>query len=188
MNEEMKRENGLYPEPVQPEGFGTSAAADAGGGSFQAELPQTAAVSGEAAQQEQPSGQSYGGQDDFGQAAAREADTYVKEEKSGGATIVDFNYDKYADVERKATHTDAVAGLVLGIASIVTSLFAGLIGVILGIIGLVFSIRGRRDYERRGMATAGMVCSIIGMIISVLAILGAMLLFGLLASDMFYYM
>lgn len=32
------------------------------------------------------------------------AATVVKSEQ-GGSTIIDFDYDKYADVERKATHT-----------------------------------------------------------------------------------
>ncbi len=41
------------------------------------------------------------------------AATVVKSEQ-GGSTIIDFDYDKYADVERKATHTNAIAGLTLG--------------------------------------------------------------------------
>ena len=57
-------------------------------------------------------------------------ETQVKEEKSGGATIVDFNYEKYAEVERKATHTDATAALVMGILSMVMALFAAVIAVV----------------------------------------------------------
>lgn len=98
-------------------------------------------------------------------------------------TMVDFEYDKYAEVEKKATHTDGVAALTLGILSIVTNLFAGFFSIILGIIGMVFGIRGRRNSENTGMATAGLVCSIIGIVLGVLSVIAAIFFFGLMATD-----
>lgn len=114
-------------------------------------------------------------------------ETQVKEEKSGGATIVDFNYEKYAEVERKATHTDATAALVRGILSMVMALFAAVIAVVLGIIGIVFGIKGRSDAERQGMATAGLVLSILGTILSVLRIIATIFFITFYAVDLLNY-
>lgn len=61
-----------------------------------------------------------------------------------------------------------VAGLVLGILSIVTCCFYGVPGLILGIIGLVCAIKGRK-HSRSGIGTAGLVCSIIGLVFSVIS-------------------
>jgi len=63
----------------------------------------------------------------------------------------------------------AVAGMVLGIVAVVTSLFY--IGGVIGIVGLVFSIIalraiGRREAGGRGMAVAGLVTSIVAILIS----------------------
>ena len=57
----------------------------------------------------------------------------------------------------------AIASLVLGIISIVFVFSGGLawIGVIIGIVGIILGALGRRDIERKGLATAGLVCSII---------------------------
>lgn len=64
----------------------------------------------------------------------------------------------------------AVASLVLGILSIIFSFFGGinLIGAILGIIGIVLGTLGRKDESKKGLATGGMVCSIIGTILCVI--------------------
>lgn len=61
----------------------------------------------------------------------------------------------------------AIASLVLGIISIIFSFFTGinLIGGIIGIIGIVLGAQGRKDIEKKGIATAGLVCSIIGTIL-----------------------
>lgn len=61
----------------------------------------------------------------------------------------------------------AVASLVLGIISIVFSFFGGvnLLGGILGIIGIILGALSRKDEAKKGMGTAGLVCSIIGTIL-----------------------
>ena len=112
----------------------------------------------------------------------------VRETKSGGASIVDFDYEKYAEVEKKAVNTDGAVALGLGIASIVMGLIFSVIGIVLGIIGIVFAVRGRRDIERRGVATAGLVCSIIGIVLGILAILASILLISFIASDILLYL
>lgn len=61
----------------------------------------------------------------------------------------------------------AVAALVLGIISIVTC-WIWYIGPVVGIIGIVLGALGRRDPEKAGMATAGLACSIIGVVLSVI--------------------
>ncbi len=61
----------------------------------------------------------------------------------------------------------AVAGLVLGIVSIVF-FWIPVFDVLLSIVGLVLSLLGRRSLSRRGMALAGLICSIIGLVLALI--------------------
>lgn len=62
-----------------------------------------------------------------------------------------------------------VASLVLGIISILIGLFSagalGWLGAILAILGIILGAVGKKNPEKSGLATAGMVCSIIGLIL-----------------------
>lgn len=62
----------------------------------------------------------------------------------------------------------AVASLVLGIISLVIGIFSagslGWLGAILAVVGIILGALGRKNLEKKGMATAGLVCSIIGVI------------------------
>ena len=63
-----------------------------------------------------------------------------------------------------------VASLVLGIISLVIGAFSagvlGWLGGIIGIIGIVLGALGRKSNpEKAGLATAGLVCSIIGTVL-----------------------
>lgn len=63
-----------------------------------------------------------------------------------------------------------IASLVLGIVSLVCGLFlAGFqwVGAIVAIIGIVLGALARKKPETKGIATAGMVCSIIGFVLCV---------------------
>lgn len=60
----------------------------------------------------------------------------------------------------------SVAGMVLGIVSIVC---CGLIGIICGIVGLVLSIVAlKNNRPGRGMAIAGLVCSAVGVVAGII--------------------
>lgn len=68
----------------------------------------------------------------------------------------------------------AITGMVLGIVGLVTAIFY--VGGVIGIVGLVFSIialraTGRREAGGRGMAIAGLVTSIIAIIINAIEII-----------------
>ena len=66
----------------------------------------------------------------------------------------------------------AVAGLVLGIVSAVSGWFLPVIPIITGIIGIVLSVVGRKKLAEAGqpvgIATAGLVLSIIGTSLAVI--------------------
>ncbi len=76
----------------------------------------------------------------------------------------------------------AIASMVLGIASIVLICIQPWIAFISGIVGLVLAIVYNKNNEKCGMSKAGLICSIIGIIlfvvIIVLAILGLAALGG----------
>ena len=62
-------------------------------------------------------------------------------------------------------NTNAVAGLVLGILSLVLNFvpYLGITTLPVGIVGLILSVKGRKIEYKKGMATAGMFLSIIGL-------------------------
>ena len=64
-----------------------------------------------------------------------------------------------------------VASLVLGIIAIICGFFlTGFqwVGAIVGLIGIVLGAQGRKNPEKKGIATAGLVCSIIGFILCII--------------------
>lgn len=93
---------------------------------------------------------------------------------------------------QKPNVPNAVAALVLGILSIVTS--CGFVGLILGIIGLVLAIKGRQaylmapdSYTGYGMLNAGRIMSIIGICIGGLYILYMIVFAAIIGmSDVFH--
>ena len=64
-----------------------------------------------------------------------------------------------------------VASLVLGILSIVLGVFGGIssgwLGAIIGIIGIILGVQAQKKFQnKKGIASAGFVCSVIGTILS----------------------
>ena len=77
----------------------------------------------------------------------------------------------------------AIAGLVLGIVSIVLIFFGayGVFGLICGVIGIILSIKARNE-NPTGIVTAGFVCSIIGTVLCAVGFVACACLLGGLAS------
>ena len=77
-----------------------------------------------------------------------------------------------------------IASLVLGIIAIVIGVFSigilGWAGAVVGIIGIIG--RNTAPPEKRGMATAGLVCSIVGTILCLLFYIACVACIGGLAS------
>lgn len=67
----------------------------------------------------------------------------------------------------KKADTLAIVALVCGILSIVLSCCTAYIGIIPGIVGIVCSILSKKNNGKTGVATAGMICSIIGIVIGI---------------------
>lgn len=69
------------------------------------------------------------------------------------------------------TNVLGIIGLVGGILSILCIFFFGWGTLIFGVGGLVCSILGRKNENGKGLATAGMVCSIIGLALFLIIVL-----------------
>ena len=65
-----------------------------------------------------------------------------------------------------STNAMQIASLVLGIIGMLTCCCYGVVGLVLGIMGLVFAIIGNKS-SRSGVGVAGLVCSIIAVILGV---------------------
>lgn len=82
----------------------------------------------------------------------------------------------------------SVASLVLGIIAIVIGLFTagslGWLGAIIAIIGIVLGALGKKNPEKSGLATAGLVLSIIGLILCLLLYIACAACIGGLASSL----
>lgn len=81
----------------------------------------------------------------------------------------------------------AVASLVLGIISLIISLFLsgmGWIACITGIIGIILGALGRKKAEKKGVATAGLVLSIISVALGLIFWLACAACVGGLASSL----
>ncbi len=79
----------------------------------------------------------------------------------------------YQENEPKGTNVLAILGLVFGILSILACCF-WYIALILGIVGLVCSIASKK-HSKTGLATAGIVCSIIGIVLCIVLVVFAVL-------------
>lgn len=90
------------------------------------------------------------------------------------------NYQDYTNVQYQAPYnydsegTDKangmqIASLVLGILGIPACCCYGVPGVLFGIIGLILAIIGNKRSRSKGIGIAGLVCSIIAIVLGVLA-------------------
>lgn len=81
-----------------------------------------------------------------------------------------------------ATPSISIAGLVMGIVSIVLMCCCGS-GIIFAIPGLIMSIIGNKQ-TKTGVGTAGLVCSIVGIVLNILSIIYWVLSGALAMMDM----
>jgi len=70
----------------------------------------------------------------------------------------------------------AAGSLVLGIISLVMAFIipgsaVKWIGAVVALIGIILGVQGRKNPEKHGLATGGMVCSIIGFICCIIVVL-----------------
>lgn len=78
----------------------------------------------------------------------------------------------------------AIASLVLGICSLVFPFIGlGWLSCLLGIVGIIFGVLGRTRSDKKGMATAGMVMSIIAIALGLIMWLACASLLGGLATS-----
>ena len=77
--------------------------------------------------------------------------------------------------------------LVLGIISLIMGLVipgatVKYIGAVCGLFGIILGVQGRKNPEKRGLATGGMVCSIIGFIFCIITVLFCTAMVGGIAA------
>lgn len=65
----------------------------------------------------------------------------------------------------------AVTSLVFGIISLVIGFFFRWLGAIIALVGIILGAVGRKNPEKKGIATAGLVLSIIGLVISIIMLI-----------------
>ncbi len=80
----------------------------------------------------------------------------------------------------KNTDTFALAGLILGISSLIGEFipYISILAIPAGIVGIVLSVQGLKSNTKRGMAIGGLVCSIVALALFVLALMCACLAVG----------
>ena len=72
-----------------------------------------------------------------------------------------------------ANKTDALAivSLVAGILAIVMACCVTYVGIVLGIVGIVCAVMSKKNNGKSGMATAGLICSIVGIVLAIIMII-----------------
>lgn len=109
-------------------------------------------------------------------AAPNMRDPRVYEAVSQGASVPPrYQYGQTPASTQSGKPTGA---LVCGILSIIFGIFFALVGLILGIIGAVLASNAKKSGMRGSMVTAATVTSVIGIVLSVLAIAGCALIGG----------
>ena len=100
---------------------------------------------------------------------------------NGGIGIISLKIDK-------GGYNMAVASLVLGIISIVIGLFVsgyGWLGAIVALVGIILGASARKKQDDKvKIATAGLVCSIIGLVLCVIFYIACVACIGSLAATL----
>ena len=81
-----------------------------------------------------------------------------------------------------------IASLVIGIISLILSIFVGgITGIIPAIVGIILGILGRKDETQKSMATGGLVCSIIALVLGLIIWIACALVLGGWRLSPFFY-
>ncbi|MBR1701174.1 MAG: DUF4190 domain-containing protein [Lachnospiraceae bacterium] len=83
--------------------------------------------------------------------------------------------------EEQKTPGTAIASLILGICGILLDCCCG-VGLVFGIIGLILGIVGNKN-RKSGVGTAGIVCSVIAIVVGVLTVIYFFVLGGMAYMD-----
>lgn len=83
----------------------------------------------------------------------------------------------------KQTNALAIVSLVMGILSIVLGCCTGWIGIIFSIAGIICAVFANKQ-GKTGLATAGMVCSIVGIVIAILITIVSVIFGAALATSL----
>ncbi len=85
-------------------------------------------------------------------------------------------------------NTYSIAALVLGIVGIVFDFIYVILGLIAGIVGIVLAVKARKTENAIGMATGGLICSIIAVVLAGIMIFVAICTVGLFATAIYSMM
>lgn len=112
--------------------------------------------------------------------------TYYQRAPYGSGSTPDYTqqgtvYVESVQPQKDDTPAQSIIGLILGIASITLGCCYG-IGALAGIPGIILSIIGNKN-KKTGIGTAGLVTSIIGVVISVIMIICVVLGVAAVLSD-----
>ena len=90
-------------------------------------------------------------------------------------TIIEEMEEAKGSVYRQAMNEKAIVSFTLGILSIVFIWLFLYASPVMGVVGIFFGVQGRKEgkktvYGGNGMATAGLVCSLVGLVVSLVKI------------------
>lgn len=95
--------------------------------------------------------------------------------------MTDYSYNSEPQTPNGSNGT-AIASLVLGIVSILATCFSPLVAIIAAIIGIVLSVNAKKNYGPSGFSKAGMVCSIIGIVLAIIMVIIGIVAAGFLVG------
>ena len=122
---------------------------------------------------------------------------YYRRDRNGDIKMSDQNYQDFQDYNTEFQQEPmqsqnsgngqkkdalAIVSLVLGIVSLVVCCCSGLFSVPFGIGGIICAVLSKKN-GKSGMATAGLVCSIIGVVFGILSTILGVLMFVALLND-----
>ena len=82
-------------------------------------------------------------------------------------------------------NTLSIAALVLGIVGIIFDWTYAIVGLVADIVGIVIAVKARNTENAVGMATGGLICSIIAVALAAIMVFVAICTVGLFATALY---